>query len=241
MKRLTCTIGEINYYNHDTRQIFLHMPEGQTADFKAGQYLNLILPHKTYPFSIASSPRITNQIELHVRPTPGSEDSVAVEALLDNAVKHVTGIEVELPLGDCYVEEAPANPLILIAASTGITQMKSIIEFLLPDGFAHPVHLYWGVVSADDLYFKEVCESWQSHHNFHFTPVISEPDTSPHWQGSTGLVGDLALADFDSLTDVTVYVSGGPAMVYATLDAFMKKGMPEGNMYSDIFSYAPRA
>jgi hypothetical protein len=30
-------------------------------------------------------------------------------------------------------------------------------------------------------------------------------------------------------------------MVYATLDMFVEQGMPEENMSSDIFSYAPRA
>lgn len=237
MKRLTCPISSIEYYNHDTRRILLDLPPGETVSFKAGQYLQMVLPHKKCPFSIANSPRISGQIELHVRPTPGSEDSVAIDAALDNK----TELTVEIPLGDCYLESAPGNTLILMAASTGITQMKSIIEFLEPDGFEHPVHLYWGVVCDRDLYLAELCESWSARHsNFHFTPVVSEPDTSPDWTGRTGLVGDAVLSDFDNLDDVTVFVSGGPAMVYATLDAFMERGMPEGNMRSDIFSYAPR-
>jgi CDP-4-dehydro-6-deoxyglucose reductase, E3 len=119
--------------------------------------------------------------------------------------------------------------------------MKSIIEFLEPGGFDYPVHLYWGVVNDKDLYMNELCEGWlKSHDNFFYTPVVSDPGNSPDWQGRTGLVGKIALDDFDSVEDVTVFVSGGPAMVYATLDAFMARGMPEGNMSSDIFSYAPR-
>ncbi|MGI9322374.1 MAG: FAD-binding oxidoreductase, partial [Pseudomonadales bacterium] len=126
MKTLTCPIASIEYYNHDTRRVLLDLPDGESADFKAGQYLQLVLPHKKCPFSIASSPRITSQIELHVRPTPGSEDSVAIEKALDGA----TSLTVELPLGDCFITQTPTNPLLLLAASTGVTQMKSIIEFL---------------------------------------------------------------------------------------------------------------
>lgn len=213
----------------------LDLPED--SSFFAGQYLQMVLPEKKYPFSIASSPHLKGQIELHVRPTPGSEDSARVEALLDSA----EFIDIELPLGDCYLEQRPTNTLILIAASTGITQMKSIIEFLAPGGFDFPVYLYWGVLSERDLYLDELCRSWQEQYdNFHYVPVVSEPDTSPGWQGRTGLVGQIALQDFDRVDDVTVFVSGGPGMVYATLDAFVERGMPERNMKSDIFSYAPR-
>lgn len=237
LKTLTCPIDSIDYYNHDTRRVFLSLPDGESVEFKAGQYLQLILPNKKCPFSIASSPHLKDRIELHVKPTPDSEDSAAVEALLDTA----TEIEIEVPLGDCFITTPPGNTLILIAASTGITQMKSIIEYLEPGGFEYPVHLYWGVLSDKDLYLAELCETWQGEYtNFSFTPVVSEPDTSPAWKGRTGLVGNAVLQDFDSLENVTVYVSGGPAMVYATLDAFVEKGMPEENMFSDIFSYAPR-
>ena len=237
MNSIICPISSIDYYNHDTRRILLDLPPNGNVSFHAGQYLQMVLPHKKCPFSIASSPHLKNQLELHIRPTQGSEDSTVIEALLDNASE----IEIEAPLGDCFMTEAPSAPLVLLAASTGITQMKSIIEFLEPQGFSHLVHLYWGVLCDKDLYLAELCESWvEKHENFHFTPVVSEPETSPDWQGRTGLVGDTALADLDSVSDVIVYVSGGPGMVYATLDNFVARGMPEENMFSDIFSFAPR-
>ena len=240
-KRFHCTIGAIDYYNHDTRRVLLEMPAGEVTDFRAGQYLHVLLPGKECPFSIANSPQITDKIELHVRPTPESEDSLAIEALLDQAIlKPNTKIEIEMPLGDCYITEAPSSPLVLIAASTGITQMKSIIEFLAPGGFAQPIHLYWGVVSAQDLYFRQVCEAWQAEHeNFYFTPVVSAPESSPGWQGSKGLVGDVALADFDSVASLNVYISGGPAMVYAVCNAFIARGLAADRIFSDIFSYSP--
>jgi CDP-4-dehydro-6-deoxyglucose reductase len=236
-KSIACPVRSIDYYNHDTRRIILELPPGELVSYKAGQYLQIVTPEKKFPFSIASSPLVEGILELHVRPTPGSDDSDAIEALLDNA----TSLDVEVPLGDCFITEPPDCPLILMAASTGITQMKSIFEFLEQRGFGHPIYLYWGVISDQDLYIADLCASWVSKHDhFHFVPVVSEPETSPDWQGRTGLVGEAVLEDFDDLSNVLVVVSGGPAMVYATLDAFMEKGMPEENMSSDIFSYAPR-
>jgi len=213
------------------------VPDEERIAFKAGQYLEIVLPRKKCPFSIANAPELEGLIELHVRPTPDSEDSDEIEKLLDTQRE----VEIEIPKGDTFVEQAPGTPLILIAASTGITQMKSICEHLFADGLSQPVYLYWGVLADKDLYLASMIESWVLQHpDFHFIPVVSDPASSPDWKGRTGLVGHAVLEDFTDLANVTVYVSGGPAMVYATLDAFVERGMPEECMHSDIFSYAPR-
>lgn len=238
MNRFVCAIESIDYLNHDTRRVILSLPDGSARlTFKAGQYLNVVLAEKLCPFSIASPPELKGKVELHIKPTPGSDDSVEIEKLLDEA----TTLEIELPIGDCYVEQAPKGILILMAASTGITQMKSIIEHLAEDVISEPTYLYWGVIADSDLYLAQLCREWEKvNQNFHFIPVVSEPNTSPDWQGRTGLVPDAVLEDFTNLEEVSVIVGGSPGMVYATLDRFVERGMPEKNMSSDVFSYAPR-
>ena len=234
-----CPIDSITYFNADTRKIVLGFPDGGHPPFKAGQYLEVVLPDngKKCPFSIASAPGFRPGIELHVRPTPDSDDSAVIERLLDERAT----LTVRIPKGDCFIESAPDGPLLMLAASTGITQMKSIIEHLLPAGLAHPVYLYWGVLTADDLYLSDYMYGLtEAHSNLHYIPVVSEPERSPSWEGRTGLVGEAALEDFDDLSNLTVYVGGSPGMGYATLDAYVERGMPESNMYSDVFSYAPR-
>jgi CDP-4-dehydro-6-deoxyglucose reductase len=239
MTRANCPVISIKYYNEDTRQILLQIPDSINVEFKAGQYLEMVLPSKSCPFSIANSPRRKAVIELHIRPTPDSEDSVEIEYLLNSNPTH---IEIDLPKGDCFLEAAPKNTLILMAASTGVTQMKSIIEFLIPGGIKDPIYLYWGVIAEKDLYLNDLFNEWMTEHeNFHYIPVVSEPDTSPEWTGKTGLVGSVVLSDFESLSNKVVYVSGGPGMVYATLDSFVERGLPKENMFADVFSYAPRA
>jgi CDP-4-dehydro-6-deoxyglucose reductase len=207
-----CKVESVSYYNQDTRRILLTLPEGNSIEHKAGQYLEVVSDGKRYPFSIASAPSLKNKIELHIKPTPDSTDSDKVEALLDVA----TELDIEYPKGSCFLTEMPSGPLILLAASTGITQMKSIVEHLLYEDSTlgdnkHPIFLYWGVVTEQDLYLRELCESWQD-----------------EWQAK-------------DVSNAKVIVSGGPGMVYATLDMFIARGMPEENMSSDIFSYAPRA
>lgn len=132
--------------------MILEVPAGEAISFSAGQYLDILLAGKHCPFSIASSPDITDTIELHIRPTPGSADSVEIEKILDLAVS----VDIEIPKGDCFLEAPIDKNLILIGASTGITQMKSMIEFLLPRKPEHSIWLYWGVLSAADLYLADL-------------------------------------------------------------------------------------
>lgn len=235
MPEINCPIQSINHLNHDTRQILLDAGSG--VEFKAGQYLEVISGDKRFPFSIASAPAKSPILELHVKPTPNSADSDEFEALLDNA----ESLTIDVPKGSCFIESAPDKPLVMLAAATGVTQMKSIIEHLLPKGLAHPTYLYWGVVSDADLYLSDLCESWRAQDaNFHYVPVVSEPATSPNWQGRTGLVGAAALDDFTDLKSIHVVTGGSPGMVYGTLDMFLAKGFDERNMQSDVFAYAPR-
>lgn len=210
---------------------------GREIEFKAGQYLEVVSGDKRYPFSIASSPDQSPILELHIKPTPNSSDSDQFEALLDSASE----LNIVVPKGDCFLESCPDKPLLMLAAATGVTQMKSIIEHLIAGGLEHPTYLYWGVVSDQDLYMSSLCEKWaKQDQNFHYVPVVSEPAYSPNWKGRTGLVGEAALEDFEDVSNMSVIVGGSPGMVYATFDMFVARGLPEANAQSDVFSYAPR-
>ena len=236
-KRLHCDISSVTYLNKDTRKVLLDLPTGEILNFKAGQYLEIILPNNRCPFSIASSPHQKNTLELHIRPTPQSKDSREIEKVLSHSKK----ICIEAPMGKCFLEDSPKESLLLVAASTGITQMKSIFEYLKHIGHVGDIFLYWGVLSDSDLSLDELCKTWESENkNFKYIPVISEPETSPDWKGRTGLVSDAVLQDFMNLRDLLIYVSGGPDMVYATRESFMPHGLITKNMLSDMFSYSPR-
>lgn len=242
---IECEIESIDYLNQDTRRVVLRTP--RPIPFRAGQYLEIALSDRNCPFSIASKPNDDNRIELHIRPSQDSEDSDLIENLLDTADR----VTIHMPLGECFIDTLPNGPLLLIAASTGVTQMKSIIEHLHAEGFTHDIFLYWGVLKEEDIYLDSLCQIWhKENNNFHFAPVVSDPSLSPSWAGRTGLVGKIALDELfgtsesriqpKDISKVSVYISGGPAMVYATLDLFVEKGLREERIYSDMFSLAPR-
>ncbi|MGB1236606.1 MAG: NAD(P)H-flavin reductase [Pseudomonadales bacterium] len=243
MEKVKCSIESVSKLNHDVYQVKLQMPEGCGAigAYKSGQYLDLVVPgFHNASFSIASAPEAGRELELHIRHNPQSDISNAIIAHLEGE----SSIELELPKGEACLSAAELKPqttLILAAASTGFSQVKSIVEHLLAADVKNPIHIYWGVRVASDLYWSLLAENWaQAHDNIVFHPVISDPTEQCEWTGRTDLLPDAILQDFEDFSDVTMMASGSPAMVYALLDACESKGFSEAHLLSDVLAYAPR-
>lgn len=239
MQQIRCDINQFTKLNDDVYRVVLALPEA--VDFKAGQYLEIVLADgRKAAFSIGSAPESDRELELHVRHVPESEMSDAILGQLQNGQT----VEIELPKGDCYVESASLSAdetVILAAASTGFSQVKSIAEHLLASGVKNPIHVYWGARVAADLYLPELPTEWANkYENLTFHPVVSEPGDSCGWTGRVDLLPDAITADFDRFDGARVYASGSPAMVYALLDTLEGKGLNESQMKSDVFAYAPR-
>ncbi|MGH1460513.1 MAG: 2Fe-2S iron-sulfur cluster-binding protein [Neptuniibacter sp.] len=243
VKKLLCDITAIEKLNSDVYRVRLKMPAtaSLSAEFYAGQYLDIILPEgKQASFSIGSAPDQGRDLELHIRHIPDSEMSEAI-------VTHLQGhkqVEVEIPKGDCFLQAhtiTPETRLIMAAASTGFAQVKSVVEHLLANQFNNQIYIYWGARVEEDMYLEKLPMQWATEHpNVHFEPIVSEPEKSPGWDGRTGLLPEAVLEDFDSFENVEIFTSGSPAMVYALLDACEGRGFSEDKMHSDVFAYAPR-
>ena len=61
------------------------------------------------------------------------------------------------------------------------------------------------------------------------------------WNGRSGLVHEAVLADFADLSGHQVYACGAPAMIEAAKRDFTARGLPDGEFYADIFSFAAPA
>ncbi len=236
---IRCQVRAVEALTADIHRVRL-CPE-QPVRFLAGQYLELLMPDgRAVPFSIASAPHMP-ELELNIMHVPDSAGSNAVMAHLSAT----DTVEVRLPKGDCVLnaeQVAPGAPLVFIAASTGFAQIKSMVEHALEAGLENPLAVFWGVRSPENLYDLAQAERWQQRHpQLRFVPVVSEDAAGAGWSGATGLVHEQALAELADLSRAQVYVSGSPAMVYAVEDAFRARGMGDGQMFSDVYSYAPRS
>jgi CDP-4-dehydro-6-deoxyglucose reductase len=229
---LNCQVTTNEAMQNGVRRLVLSLPVA--ASFYAGQYLSLNVGDRAFPFSIANAPGL-KQLELHIKATEDSPDSALIEQFLNDYPPSVT---IEYPLGQCFLSEVPAQPVVFIAAATGITQIKSMFDWLTAQSGAQKVHVYWGVVTPDDLYLDDYFKAAAGHANITYTPVVSHDHKT--WAGRVGLVGEAVQQDIKNLNDHLIFVSGSPGMVYGTLDHLTATGFDPEKMRSDVFDYAPR-
>jgi len=240
--RHNCLVKSCTAANSNIYCIELEPEHPSQVSFAAGQYLQILLPEgEASAFSIASSPRETDRLELNILQVPEQKSSQQLFALL----RRGQFISVELPLGDCYLPDDlklhPTVPIVLVAAGTGFAQMKSMLHEIFSRQLSNPVHLYWGNRQASGFYHLDQLKAWHSAHpNFFYHLVVSDAQESCQWLGREGLLYQTIHQDFESLEECRLCISGSPTMVYATLDELAKHDLKEEHTYSDVFSYAPR-
>lgn len=243
MMRYNCHVKSFTAANSSIYCVELEPENPKQISFAAGQYLQIILPNgEASAFSIASSPRRPDLIELNILELPEQTSSQGVFELLRSG----DPVTIEMPLGDCYLPDDlglhPTVPIILVAAGTGFAQMKSMLHEMFARKLPNPIHLYWGNRQADGFYHTDLLEAWHREHpNFFYHMVVSDAHESCQWLGREGLLYETIHQDFDSLEECRLCISGSPTMVYATLDELIKHGLKEEYTYSDVFSYAPRS
>ncbi|MCC7182994.1 MAG: 2Fe-2S iron-sulfur cluster binding domain-containing protein [Rhodocyclaceae bacterium] len=225
-------VDRMEQLSADVMRLTLTPIAHEAIDFKAGQYLNIVLDDgQRRAFSFANPPGETAHIELHVRRIPDGlfTGHVFTRMRVGDTVRF------EGPLGDFTLCES-ARPILFVAGATGFAPVKSIVEDAFARGLTRPMILYWGVRKRADLYAFDLAEQWQRQHpNFRFVPVLSEPDPTDDWQGRTGLVHAAMLADFPDLSGHEVYVCGSIRMVDVAVPAFLAQGLDETACFSDAF------
>ena len=232
--RWSTRVLEHDFLAADVRRLTLEKPE-QAPNFYAGQYLQLIIDDQRFPYSIASAPH-TDDLELHIKPTEGSADSLMAEQYLN---EKPAAVDFTYPHGNCYVDSVPECSVILIAAATGVTQMRSIARWLLAQPKTPTVSLFWGTLTPEELYLSDELESLAaSDHRFQYYPVVSQ--SSSAWSGRQGLVVNAAIEDCEDLSSADIYISGSPSMVYGSLDRLVEQGVNADRVSADVFDYAPR-
>ncbi|WP_422139443.1 NAD(P)H-flavin reductase [Endozoicomonas sp. ALC020] len=236
--RLRCSVADTQLLSSDIYRIKLTAESDCFPGYYPGQYLVVHLQNnENNCFSIASAPQKNQQhLELHIQQLKGSPNSQQLFREIKEGV-----LNVSLPLGNCHLPDSidKQQPLLFVAAGTGFSQMKSMIEYCLRHHHHGEMHLYWGARTPADFYLPNLPVQW-SGQGVHYHPVVSETHHEDDWCGRHGLLYEAILVDREKLLDCQTYISGSPQMVYATYDVMVGDGFPEKNLHSDVFDYAPR-
>lgn len=237
-KTITCQIESVDLLgDSNVYRVQLRTPADSLPDYTAGQYLELLLSNGfRSPFSIANRPG-GRRLELHIQHLPDRDNA---RYLLQTLQESET-VQVELPGGVCTLQPVTTEKLFFVAAGTGFTQMKALLEEAFAQGVRQPLYLYWGARRLQDLYMAELPQQWQQDYdNFHFVPVIGDLLPDQAWEGHVGMLHDAMIRDHGKFDDATVYASGSPNMVYSVTDTLIQYGLSQEQVFSDVFAYAPR-
>jgi CDP-4-dehydro-6-deoxyglucose reductase, E3 len=235
-ERHTALITDISAFSPDVIHLSLALPNAESFAYRPGQHMNVFLEDGSHrSFSMASLPD-GNCVDFHVRRIPGGRFTEGLLAGLQPGDL----LEVELPHGTFRYHEEDYRPLLMVATGTGLSPIKCILEQLRDDPDCPPAWLYWGMRTEADLYLDEEIRSWGSRlYEFQYIPVLSRADAA--WQGRHGHVQDAVLADFDDLSEHSIYLCGSPAMISDAKKAFTGKGASVDHIYVDGFSFQSHA
>ena len=241
IKSLPCRVERMQLLAPDVMALFLRLPAVEDFVFRAGQYLDIMLPDgRRRSFSIASPPHDASFLELHVRRAARGEFTARVFG----GMKRGELLRIEGALGQ-FVYREPGDPAaleLLIGGGTGFAPLKSLLRHVLETGRQRPLHLYWGARHALDLYEHDwVRERVARFPQFRYTPVLSEPSANEAGRFRTGFVHEAVVADYPDLSQADVYAAGPPAMIKAVVETLPAHGLNRERLYFDSFEYAPDA
>jgi CDP-4-dehydro-6-deoxyglucose reductase/ferredoxin-NAD(P)+ reductase (naphthalene dioxygenase ferredoxin-specific) len=215
---------------YDTKRLLLEV-DGAPLAFAAGQFARLCfgrLPARSY--SMANHPD-EPVLEFHIRRVPDGMASgyVADELRLGEIVR------LEGPFGTATLKPNHEGPILAVAGGAGLAPILSIVRTALAKGFAHPIHLYFGVRHEQDVYCEgELRTLAAAHPNLRVEIALSREQRSG--ERRTGYVQDAIAADLPNLAGMKLYVAGPPRMVDAVTAFAKARGVGTSDIHADPFT-----
>jgi len=226
------TVQAVEPLTHDIRRVVLK--PAKPIEFSPGQYAQLqFTPEHVRPYSMAGLAGDAT-LEFHVRVVTGGR----VSGYVANELKPGDAVRVSGPLGSAYLRRKHEGPVLCVAGGTGLAPILSILRGAIAHGVDNPVHLYFGVRSARDVYGLAWLQDLQRSHASLKVHVVVTSGGDPKLQ-RCGLVTDAIARDLDRLEGWRAYLCGSPPMVEAATMLARQKGIDPARVHADAFYTQP--
>jgi ferredoxin-NAD(P)+ reductase (naphthalene dioxygenase ferredoxin-specific) len=222
------TVSSIEEATHDIRRIRVKL--AKPLSFSPGQYAALqFTPDHIRPYSMAGLCG-ESDMEFQIRRAPEGR----VTAFIFDELQVGASIRLSGPLGTAYLRQKHTGPMLCVGGGTGLAPVLSIVRGALASGMQNPIHLYFGVRSAQDVYDAErLQELARDHSNVTLHIVVA---TGPAGAGQrSGLVTDAIDKDLRTLVGWRAYLCGAPAMVEALNLLVTRMGVEASHVHADAF------
>jgi naphthalene 1,2-dioxygenase ferredoxin reductase component len=222
------TVTALEEATHDIRRIRVKL--AKPISFSAGQYATLqFTPEHIRPYSMAGLCHDA-EMEFQIRRVP---DGRVTAFIFDDLAVGAT-IRVSGPLGTAYLRQKHTGPMLCVGGGTGLAPVLSIVRGALEAGMKNPIHLYFGVRSAHDVYDTERLRALAASHPNVTVHIVVATGTAGAGQRS-GLVTDAIAKDLGALAGWRAYLCGAPAMVEALSILVTRMGVEPGHVHADAF------
>lgn len=202
----------------------------QAISFDPGQFVEVTVPGSgEAPFGFASSPHITDTIELCIKRTG---------YVTDNLHRLESGDEVWIrgPFGNSFpIDEMTGHDLFFVAGGLGLAPLRPLIDLIfLPENREKfkKINMLLAARTTQDFIFKYDFDKWASNPNTDLKLTIDNPEAG--WDGLVGypnvLIRDIP---FDVHNTYAV-LCGPPVMIKALSDAFSKMGLPKDRILTTL-------
>ena len=235
VRKMPARISSLVHASPDVIQLQLQLPASESFQYRAGQYLDVLLRDGARrSYSMANAPHTGPALELHIRHMPGGRFT----DLVFGSMKERDIVRIEGPMGSFFLREDSDKPVVLLASGTGFAPIKALIEHMQERQITRPATLFWGGRRPHDLYMDDwVRAQCAVMPHLSYVPVVSDALPEDQWQGRTGFVHQAVLEDIPDLSGFQVYACGAPVVVESAQRDFSDlAGLDEAEFFADSFT-----
>lgn len=237
--------GTVIEYIRATRDVsIVRLQLDQPLAYHPGQYVTVQVPQWPRRWRYLSPAIPTDPggaIEFHIRSVSGGMVSTAIVG----ETRPGDRWRLSNPHGGLQVDR-DGGDILMVAGSTGIAPLRTLIMDMCRFGVNPRVHLFFGARFPYELY--DLMTLWQiaSTNPWLSVTPVSEFSSDPPWAGEypdaqpprglhvrqTGLLPEV-VTRYGNWGDRQVLICGGPKMVEATREALIAKGAPPERIQHD--------
>lgn len=208
---------------------FFEFDLGKKFDFNPGQFVMLSKGEVKRAYSLASQPG-KKTIELCITIVPGGKMSTSLDKMQKDTKIKISGPYSKFGLGALHRK----NDLVFIAIGTGVTPMRSLLNYLLKNGFKNKITLIYGFRYEEDFLFKtEFKKLAKDYSNFELVLMASRPKDVKNWKEGVGRVTAKLNDYIDSKTDF--FICGLAQMIKDIKILLEDKGVKKEKIHSEMW------
>lgn len=212
----------------------LEVVDGEPFEFSPGQFVGIEAHfgdrgYRRSPYCILSSPAAAPQFDLLVRAVAEGPLSLHLQTLTPGADVLFRG-----PTGRPMAPRFDDRELVLMATGTGVAPLVCMARELLANGYPHPISLWWGLRTADDVCLTDELDGLAAaHQGFSYAITLSQPPAG--WSGLRGRLGHSVPPLLATLGGKRFYLVGNGAMLEEIGLALSDMGVIQQHIYKEPY------